>query len=216
MIKLATLCYVRDETHTLMLHRVKKANDMHAGKWNGLGGKLENGESPEECAIREVFEESGLRWVNPRLRGVISFPRFSKGDDWYTFVFVGGDYSGDLIDSPEGVLAWVENDRLAELNLWPGDRIFLRWLDDDRFFSAKFVYIAGELTKYEAVFYTHTGGIERREGGSHDIAEEITGPRRAYHPDDDRVCWVCGGAVTKRQCKIICSVCGFTRDCSDP
>lgn len=216
MIKLATLCYVRDRGRTLMLHRVKKANDMHAGKWNGLGGKLEHGETPEECAVREVYEESGLRWIEPRLRGIISFPQFNNGDDWYTFVFVGDRFSGDLIDSPEGYLAWVDNDRLLSLNLWPGDRIFIPWLDDDRFFSAKFVYLAGELTKYEVSFYTQGGAIER-EG---DVVLRPPEPTvefvPVYRPQDDSVCWLCGGPVTKRHCKIICRVCGFTRDCSDP
>src|SRR3954447_18904102 len=84
LMKLATLCYVRDgvgkKGRTLMLHRIKKANDMHAGKWNGLGGKVEGGESPEECALREVWEESGLRMINPVLRGVITFPQFSSGE----------------------------------------------------------------------------------------------------------------------------------------
>jgi len=137
-MKLATLCYVRDGTgkkgRTLMLHRIKKANDMHAGKWNGLGGKVEGGESPEECALREVWEESGLRIINPELRGVITFPQFSSGEDWYTYIFVAYKYSGALIDSAEGVLAWVDNDKLFDLKLWPGDRIFMRWLDDHRFF----------------------------------------------------------------------------------
>jgi 8-oxo-dGTP diphosphatase len=77
-MKLATLCYLRRNGHTLMLHRNKKENDMHVGKWNGLGGKLENGESPEECAVREIREESGYVAKNPIFRGVITFPRFSN------------------------------------------------------------------------------------------------------------------------------------------
>jgi 8-oxo-dGTP diphosphatase len=215
-----------------MLHRVKKANDMHAGKWNGLGGKLEGGESPEECAIREVQEESGLRMLNPVLRGIITFPQFSNGEDWYTYIFVAYQYTGELIDSTEGVLKWVENDTLFDLKLWPGDRIFMRWLDDPRFFSAKFVYDAGELTKYEVLFYTHAMGagtlIER------ELMEFKTAmtPRKAvktppkataqpafqpvYTPEDDTYCWMCGAAVEKRHCKITCLSCGFMRDCSDP
>jgi 8-oxo-dGTP diphosphatase len=238
-MKLATLCYVRDGVgnsgRTLMLHRIKKANDMHAGKWNGLGGKLEAGESPEECAIREVWEESGLRMVNPVLRGVITFPHFSKEEDWYTYIFVAYQYSGELIDSTEGVLAWVDNDKLFDLNLWPGDRIFMRWLDDRRFFSAKFVYTAGELTKYEVLFYTQAHGsdtlIEREEMESKfatpqqpvKAALQPTAPYVAqtqfqpiYRPEDDTYCWMCGAAVEKRHCKIVCLSCGFTRDCSDP
>jgi 8-oxo-dGTP diphosphatase len=233
-MKVATLCYVRDGVgaggRTLMLHRIKKANDMHAGKWNGLGGKVEGGESPEECAVREVLEESGLRMIDPVLRGIITFPQFSRGEDWYTYIFVAYRFSGELIDSSEGVLAWVENEKLFDLKLWPGDRIFMRWLDDRRFFSAKFVYETGELTKYEVLFYTPSDGagtlIEREHGEfkSVDLALEEVLPdstareffKPIYRPEDDTYCWLCGGAVEKRHCKIICLSCGFTRDCSDP
>jgi len=235
-MKVATLCYVRNgigtSGRTLMLHRIKKANDMHAGKWNGLGGKVEGGESPEECAIREVLEESGLRMIDPVLRGLITFPHFSGGEDWYTYIFVAYHYSGELIDSTEGVLAWVDNDKLFALNLWPGDRIFMRWLDDQRFFSAKFVYDAGELTKYEVLFYTPTSSdgttIEREHGEFHAkaVAAELaditleSNPQQSfkpvYRPEDDTYCWLCGAAVEKRHCKIICLSCGFTSDCSDP
>ena len=152
-MKLATLCYIRHNEQTLMLHRIKKENDMHAGKWNGLGGKFEAGESPEECAIREMHEESGLLVTNPRLHGVITFPDFAGDDDWYTFLFTATQFTGELIDSPEGVLKWIDNDKLLDLHLWPGDKIFIPWLDQDAFFSAKFVYVDNELEKYEVEFY---------------------------------------------------------------
>lgn len=152
-MKLATLCYIRHNDQTLMLHRIKKENDMHAGKWNGLGGKFEAGESPEECAIREMHEECGLLVTNPRLHGVITFPDFAGDDDWYTFLFTATQFTGELIDSPEGVLKWIDDDKLLDLNLWPGDKIFIPWLDQDAFFSAKFVYVDNELEKYEVEFY---------------------------------------------------------------
>jgi len=152
-MKLATLCYIRHNNQTLMLHRIKKENDMHAGKWNGLGGKFEPGESPEECAIREMQEESGLLVTNPRLHGVITFPNFAGNDDWYAFLFSATEFTGELIDSPEGVLEWIDNDKVLDLNLWPGDRIFIPWLEQDSFFSAKFVYIDNELETYEVEFY---------------------------------------------------------------
>lgn len=225
-MKLATLCYVREGTggrgRTLMLHRIKKANDMHAGKWNGLGGKVEGGESPEECAIREVREESGLTMIDPVLRGIITFPHFSKDEDWYTYIYVAYAHTGELIDSNEGVLAWVENDKLFDLQLWPGDRVFMRWLDDRRFFSAKFVYVAGELTKYEVLFYTQAvgaGTLIERESAEFGQAEAARLPQEfqpVYRPEDDTYCWMCGAAVEKRHCKIVCLSCGFTRDCSDP
>jgi len=136
-----------------MLHRVKKPHDIHAGKWNGLGGKIEHGESPEECVVREVQEESGLFLTNPRLRGVLTFPEFSQGEDWYVFLFEATEFEGQLITSPEGDLAWIDDDRVPELNLWPGDRVFLRALQDGHFFSGKFVYRDGELVDYQMNIY---------------------------------------------------------------
>jgi 8-oxo-dGTP diphosphatase len=152
-MKLATLCYIRRAGQTLMLHRVKKANDMHAGKWNGLGGKLVPGETPEECAIREIYEESGLRVHNPQLKGFLTFPHFANDEDWYAFVFVCEDFEGDLIDSPEGNLRWVDDSDLPGLNLWEGDTIFLPWLDCPGFFSGKFVYKDGRLVSHSVVFH---------------------------------------------------------------
>jgi 8-oxo-dGTP diphosphatase len=152
-MKLATLCYVRKDKHTLMIHRIKKQHDMHAGKWNGLGGKLEMGESPEECARREIHEESGLVAQNLILKGVLTFPAFANDEDWYTFVFLVTEYEGTLVNSPEGVLKWIPNEELLNLNLWAGDRVFIPWLDRPEFFSGKFIYIDGELVDYQVVFY---------------------------------------------------------------
>jgi len=152
-MKFATLCYVRRDHTTLMVHRIKKVNDMHQGKWNGLGGKLEPGETPEECAIREIREESGLEARHLVLKGLLTFPLFANEEDWYAFVFVVDEADGDLIDSPEGVLEWVDDDRLLDLNLWEGDRIFLPWLDRSGFFSAKFIYQGGRYIDHQVVFY---------------------------------------------------------------
>lgn len=212
-MKLATLCYVQRGGQTLMVHRVKKQNDMHQGKWNGLGGKLDPGESPEECAIREVYEESGLICRRPRLRGVITFPAFDEIDDWYTFLFTLDNFEGELIDSPEGDLAWIDDDKLLDLNLWPGDRVFLPWIFQDRIFSAKFVYDQGEFQWYEVTFYGEHGE-QSYERGQHQPAAPIFTP--IYTPEDDAFCWVCGAPAEKRHCKITCLTCGFVRDCSDP
>ncbi len=152
-MKLATLCYVRRDGHTLMIHRVRKANDMHAGKWNGLGGKLNPGETPEECAVREIYEESGLRVSNPQLKGFLTFPAFSMDEDWYVFVFLVKDFEGELIDSPEGNLRWVEDGELTALNLWEGDPIFLPWLEKPGIFSGRFTYRDGRLVSHDVVFY---------------------------------------------------------------
>ncbi|MFZ0455471.1 MAG: 8-oxo-dGTP diphosphatase [Ignavibacteriaceae bacterium] len=154
-MKLATLCYITDKKQksTLMLHRIKKENDYHQGKWNGLGGKLDSGESPEECAIREIKEESGLTVKNPLLKGFLTFPNFDGVDDWYVFVFTFDEFNGNLIDSPEGKLEWVPNDELISLNLWEGDKIFLEWVFSDKIFSAKFNYEDGKFVDYSVNFY---------------------------------------------------------------
>lgn len=152
-MKLATLCYVKKDAQTLMIHRIKRPGDMHAGKWNGLGGKMEPGETPEECAVREVFEESGLRVRNPRLRGFLTFPAFANEEDWYAFVFTITDFEGELIDPAEGHLAWIADEKLSELPLWEGDHLFFPWLERDDIFSAKFVYRAGRLVEHWVTFH---------------------------------------------------------------
>jgi len=137
-----------------MIHRIKKAGDIHAGKWNGLGGKMEPGESPEECAAREIKEESGLDALSLKLKGFLTFPKFLAGEDWYCFVFVIDRFKGELLsDSSEGQLAWIDDNKLNELDLWEGDYIFLPWLEGEKFFSAKFVYLGGKLAGQEAYFY---------------------------------------------------------------
>jgi len=134
---LATLCYVKQDSRTLMVYRDKKPNDMHTGKWNGLGGKFEPGESPEECVTREVLEESGLDIRHPKMNGLLMFPNF-KGDDWYVFVFTARDFSGELVEtSPEGKLEWIPNEKLTSLNLWESDRIFFPWMEKERFFFSE-------------------------------------------------------------------------------
>ncbi len=152
-MQLATLCYLMDGERTLMLHRIKKKNDFHEGKWNGLGGKFETGETPEECAIREIKEECGLLMKNPRMHGFITFPLFDGKKDWYVFLFTSTDFEGELIDSHEGKLEWIPNERLLDLNLWEGDRIFIPWLFQEKFFSAKFVYENGNFVSHSVEFY---------------------------------------------------------------
>ena len=153
-MKVATLCYVRKNGKTLMIHRVKRKNDMHKGKWNGLGGKLESGETPEECVIREVKEECGLTVKNPSLKGILTFPAFNGFEDWYVFVFTATEFEGSLIESREGELKWICDSELFNLTLWEGDKIFLKWLDQKGVFSAKFVYESKRLIDYDVVFHT--------------------------------------------------------------
>ncbi|MCF6269959.1 MAG: 8-oxo-dGTP diphosphatase [Melioribacteraceae bacterium] len=152
-MKLATLLYVQKDDKTLMLYRNKKENDYHEGKWNGLGGKFELGESPEECAIRELEEESGLIAKKLQLKGHITFPMFDGKDDWYVFVFTIPEFEGELIECSEGHLEWIPNAELTKLNLWEGDKHFIHWLFQDNFFSAKFNYENGEFVDYSIEFY---------------------------------------------------------------
>ncbi|MFO7447700.1 MAG: 8-oxo-dGTP diphosphatase [Ignavibacteriaceae bacterium] len=154
-MKLATLCYIKDKINnkTLMLHRIKKQNDIHKGKWSGLGGKMDAGESPEDCIIREVKEECGLTIKNPKLKGLITEPFFDGLEDWYVFVFTAEEFTGELTDTNEGVLEWIPDDKLFDLNLWEGDRIFMEWTLQDKIFSAKFIYENGKLLNHEVLFY---------------------------------------------------------------
>ena len=153
-MKLATLVYVKREGQTLMIHRVKKERDIHEGKWNGLGGKLEPGESPEACAVREVREESGLEIKNLRYGGLLVFANF-KGEDWYVWVYSTDEFSGELIDSNEGNLQWIADGELRSLALWPSDLLFLDWLEAGRIFSARFEYNErDEMLTHEVVFHS--------------------------------------------------------------
>jgi 8-oxo-dGTP diphosphatase len=156
--KLATLVYVRDGDRTLMLHRNARPDDTHFGKWNGLGGKLEPGESPDACMRREVLEESGLTVEEAELKGFLTFPDFDGRHDWYAFVFLVTRTSGTLgADPPEGSLSWVPTERVPHLPLWEGDRVFLPWLDRRGVFSATFRYVAGRLIDHEVSFYGADG-----------------------------------------------------------
>lgn len=150
---LATLCYVKQNGKTLMIHRNKRPDDIHAGKWNGLGGKFEAGESPEDCVIREVREESGLTIHAPHLHGLLTFTNF-KGNDWYVFVYTAHESEGQLTgEVAEGGLAWIPDDEILRLPLWDSDPIFLPWLNQGRFFSAKFNYDGERFVDYTVAFY---------------------------------------------------------------
>ena len=150
---LSSLCYVRTATHTLMLHRITKSQDLHHGKWNGLGGKFLPGETPEECVVREVQEESGLSITGPTLHGFLTFPGFDGDHDWYVYVFTAHVFSGELVSSREGRCEWIEHDKVMSLPMWEGDAIFLKWLDQPRFFSAKFCYREGRLQHHTVSWY---------------------------------------------------------------
>lgn len=139
-MRLSTLCYIEREGCYLMLHRVKKKEDVNSGKWIGVGGGLENSESPDECVVREVMEETGLQLISPRMRGVITF--VSAGwDDEIMFLYTG-EAEGELLpDCSEGELKWIPISEVPSLNLWEGDRVFLKLLlETQEFFSLKLSY----------------------------------------------------------------------------
>lgn len=169
-LRLATLAYLRRDGHTLMLHRNARADDHHLGRWNGLGGKFEPGESPEACLRREVREESGLEVQEARLRGVLTFPDFDGEHDWYAFVYVVPRFGGELRASDEGSLHWVPDSEVARLPLWPGDRLFLPWLDRPGVFSATLRYADTRFVGYDAVVYDADGRVLRRESGGPEAA----------------------------------------------
>jgi 8-oxo-dGTP diphosphatase len=156
-MKLATLCYLKRDGKTLMLHRIKKKNDIHQDKWNGLGGKLKAGETPEECVVREIREESGFHIKKPHLRGILTFPAFSNDEDWYVFVFIAREFDGQQIISSEGHLEWIDDTRLLDLQLWEGDKYFIDLLEVEVFFSGKFIYQDGKLQDYHLVLHPCAG-----------------------------------------------------------
>lgn len=146
--KLFTLCYVEKNEKVLMLHRVKKQKDIHEGKWNGLGGKLEAEESPKECAIREVKEESGLSATKLNFSGHIVFTKFDGENDWHVFVYHITDFEGELIECNEGNLKWIDKDKVLDLNLWEGDKLFIPLVLKDEKFMGKFCYENNKLVNY--------------------------------------------------------------------
>jgi len=153
-MKLTTLCYIEnDRGEYLMLHRTKKKNDLNTGKWIGVGGKFEADETPEECLLREVYEETGLTLTGYRFRGIVTF----LSDQWegeYMHLFTANKYEGTLCDCNEGELAWVPKNDILKLNLWEGDHIFLReLLENDRFFSLRLSYTGDTLTDSSFIRY---------------------------------------------------------------
>ena len=146
----STLCYIEKEGKYLMLHRIKKANDVNKDKWIGIGGGFEEDESPEDCIRREAVEETGLVLENPVLRSVVTFV-IDGGLCEHMFLFKCTDFHGELIECNEGVLEWVDKSMLYSLDLWEGDKIFLRKIESDcPFFTLKLVY-AKDGTLLEAV-----------------------------------------------------------------
>lgn len=151
---LTTLCYIEKEDSYLMLHRVSKENDVNRDKWIGVGGHFEKNESPEECLLREVYEETGLLLTSWRYRGIVTFI-FENDPAEYMSLYTAEGFEGSVTnpdgtmrECDEGVLAWVKKSDIDKLNLWEGDRIFFRLLSQEApFFSLKLVYQGDTLTE---------------------------------------------------------------------
>lgn len=144
---LTTLCYLEREDAYLMLHRVKKENDINKDKWIGVGGHFEAGESPEECLLREVWEETGYRLTSWQFRGLVTF----STDTWeteYMCLYTADGFEGEPVECEEGELAWVPKSQVKELPLWEGDKIFFALLEERKeFFSLKLRYVGDRLAE---------------------------------------------------------------------
>ena len=144
-VQMTTLGYIETRESYLMLHRVKKEQDVNEGKWIGIGGKFEYGESPEECMIREAKEETGLAVTSMKFRGILTFI-CDKQDPEYICLYTIDGFSGQLKECDVGELLWVPKDEIFGLNLWEGDRIFFDLLQKDvPFFSLKLCYEGDQL-----------------------------------------------------------------------
>lgn len=153
-MKMTTLCYIEQEGKYLMLHRVKKHHDINAGKWIGVGGHVKNGETPEECLLREVKEETGLVLTAYRLRGLVTFLSDACEPELMC-VFTADAFDGEMIECDEGELAWVDKSEVLALPTWEGDRVFLERLlsGDERFFSIKLRYEGDKLVEKKITDY---------------------------------------------------------------
>lgn len=152
-MKLTTLCYIEQDECYLMLHRTKKEKDENYDKWIGVGGKFEEGESPEECLLREVKEETGLTLTRYQFRGIITF----VSDEWgteYMHLFTADTYEGILKECEEGELVWVPKKQINNLTLWEGDKVFLQLLNEKHnFFTLKLRYEGEKLVENQVKIY---------------------------------------------------------------
>lgn len=144
---MTTLCYLEQEDSYLLLHRTKKEKDINKDKWIGVGGHFEWGESPEDCLLREVEEETGLHLLRYSFRGIITF-LCDDDEAEYMHLYTADQWSGTMHPCDEGELVWKKKSEIPQLNLWEGDKIFLRLLEEKHpFFSLKLTYRQGELTE---------------------------------------------------------------------
>lgn len=150
---LTTLCYIEQDGKYLMLLRNRKKKDINKGKWIGVGGRFQEGETPEDCLLREVREETGLRLLSWQFRGIITF-RQDEGETEYMHLFTADRFEGELTDCDEGELSWIPKEDIFSLNLWEGDRVFLEpLLQGVPFFTACLKYEGERLSHSEIRIY---------------------------------------------------------------
>jgi len=148
----ATICYIQDKGKTLFLLRNKKENDMHDGKYVGVGGKCEKGEDPYTCIRREVSEEAKVD-IKPIYVANLTFNDFTPEKDWEVHLFRAEGYIGHIPEKcEEGEFIWIDNDKINEINLWEGDRIFLEYINSEKFFFGNFEYDNGKLKSHKLFF----------------------------------------------------------------
>ena len=145
----STLIYLENQAgEYLMLHRVKKVHDVNQGKWIGVGGKFQDGESPEDCVLRECLEETGLTLTDYRYRGIVTFDWAGAEETQYMHLFTASAWTGELAECNEGDLEWVPKEKVYSLPIWEGDKIFFRLLEQERpFFSLKLSYDRGDVLR---------------------------------------------------------------------
>lgn len=152
-MKLTTICYIEENSKTLLVHRNKNEDDVHEGKYVGICGELINGETPEECVIREVKEQTKLTLKSIYYRGIITLPNFVDEEDVYMMLFTSDEYEGKINNTcKHGDLIWIDSDKIFDLDMWEGDRLHIRWSNTDEIFSAKIIYENGKLKDYSVVF----------------------------------------------------------------
>lgn len=174
MERLSTLCYIEKDGKYLMLHRTVKENDVNKDKWIGVGGHFEYGESPEECLLREVKEETGYTLTSWQYRGIVTFV---YGEDVveYMSLYTAEGFTGESIPCDEGELEWIEKEKISSLELWAGDKIFFRLLEEtEGFFSLKLVYDTQDVLKYAALNGTpmELFDVRREDGTKSGIVQE--------------------------------------------
>ena len=144
-MKETTLCYIKKDNKYLMLHRIKKVNDVNKDKWIGIGGRIEEGETPEQCILREAKEETGLTLTSFDYRGIVRF-RSDEYEAEDMHLFTADSFEGELIECNEGVLEWIDRDKLYELPMWEGDKLFLGLIQTDaKFFDMVLQYKGSKL-----------------------------------------------------------------------